>query len=337
MMALMAQANATNEARNQNQPEEPEESEESEEIVEAPADKRSKMRRVTKLRTLGTFLKRGACSTTLMTVLDRGYGHPMEIEERAADPLAGGLMQGYQCGMIWGSTLAAGAQAHRLHGPGPQAEAAAMNAAEKIVGSFRACHKHTDCLDITDTDLSSKWQTFKHFLLKGGTITCARRIAKYAPLVHREINAALDLDLDLDQEQPQAGCNGCNRASCAAELARKMGASDEQATMAAGLAGGIGLSGGACGALGAAIWMLGIQGRTAGDSAKVIDKRIAETLDRFQKASGYEFECAEIVGRKFESIDDHADHVREGGCAAIINALATTADAESCEAEPCEA
>jgi Putative redox-active protein (C_GCAxxG_C_C) len=305
MMALMAHAHTANEAQNQNlnQPEE---------IVEAPAKKRSKKRRVTKLRTLGTFLKRGACSTTLMTVLDRGNGHPMEIEERAADPLAGGLMQGYQCGMIWGSTLAAGAQAHRLHGPGSQAEAAAVNAAEKIVGSFRACHKHVDCLDITDTDPNNKWQTFKHFFLKGGAITCARRIARYAPQAHREINAALD------QEQPQAGCNG---ASCAAKLARKMGASDEHATMAAGFAGGIGLSGGACGALGAAIWILGIQGRTAGDSQKVINERIAETLERFQKASQYEFECAEIVGRKFESLDDHADHVREGGCAAIIDAL----------------
>jgi len=25
----------------------------------------------------------------------------MELEERAADPLAGGLMQGYQCGQLW--------------------------------------------------------------------------------------------------------------------------------------------------------------------------------------------------------------------------------------------
>lgn len=45
-------------------------------------------------------------------------------------PFAGGIMQrGYQCGMIWGAALAAGAEAHRLHGPGPQAETAAIMAA----------------------------------------------------------------------------------------------------------------------------------------------------------------------------------------------------------------
>jgi len=41
-------------------------------------------------------------------------------------------------------------------------------------------------------------------------------------------------------------------------LAQKMGLSDMHTVMAAGLAGGIGLSGGACGALGAAIWIAGM-------------------------------------------------------------------------------
>jgi hypothetical protein len=58
--------------------------------------------------------------------------------------------------------------------------------------------------------------------------------------------------------------------SCAALLAHKMGLSDLQATMAAGFAGGIGLSGGACGALGVAmlalpLWLLikGVQDQPA--------------------------------------------------------------------------
>ncbi len=37
-------------------------------------------------------------------------------------PLAGGIVgNGYQCGMIWGAALAAGAQAYRLLGTGPVA------------------------------------------------------------------------------------------------------------------------------------------------------------------------------------------------------------------------
>ena len=43
--------------------------------------------------------------------------------------------------------------------------------------------------------------------------------------------------------------------SCASEVAKRMGASDEEMVMVAGFAGGIGLSGNACGALAAAVWM----------------------------------------------------------------------------------
>ena len=47
------------------------------------------------------------------------------------------------------------------------------------------------------------------------------------------------------------------------------------------------------------------------------------TGDRFLKCTDYEFECSEIVGRKFESIDDHAGYLRAGGCSEIIGVLAS--------------
>jgi len=57
------------------------------------------------------FLKKGTCSQTLCFLLDREFGHLQENEERATDPLAGGLLQqGHQCGMLWGAALAAGAE-----------------------------------------------------------------------------------------------------------------------------------------------------------------------------------------------------------------------------------
>ena len=68
-------------------------------------------------------------------------------------PFAGGIMRhGYQCGMIWGAALAAGAQAYRLFGPGPQAEIRAILAAQGLVESFRARNKNINCLEITDLD-----------------------------------------------------------------------------------------------------------------------------------------------------------------------------------------
>jgi hypothetical protein len=47
-------------------------------------------------------------------------------------------------------------------------------------------------------------------------------------------------------------------------------------------------------------------------------------LDRYLKASDYQLECTEVVGKKFESIEDHARYLREGGCSKIIESLSST-------------
>jgi len=57
--------------------------------------------------------------------------------------LAGGFMgYGYQCGMLWGAVLAAGAQAYRIFGAGPQAETEAVIAAQRLVEAFRDRNKY---------------------------------------------------------------------------------------------------------------------------------------------------------------------------------------------------
>ncbi len=274
------------------------------------------------MRTVGTFLARGTCSQALLCVLDRAFGHPLKDEEDASDPLAGGIVQhGYQCGMIWGSALAAGAEAHRRFGAGPRAEATAILAARRIVDSFRAQNRATDCFELTGMDESSSWlKMTTYFFLKGGTIGCFRMAARYAPLAHREIEAALS------QEPAEALLAP---VSCSAAVARTMGASDRHAVMAAGLAGGIGLCGGACGALGAAIWMAGLKALEAGGTVGYAPESAHATIERFVKCTGYEFECAAIVGRKFEGVADHARHVAGGGCAKIIDALAADGAAPS--------
>ncbi len=64
---------------------------------------------ITTFKTIRTFMKVGSCSETLINVLDRAFGHPLPAEERASMPLAGGIaQQGYQCGMLFGASLAAG-------------------------------------------------------------------------------------------------------------------------------------------------------------------------------------------------------------------------------------
>ena len=81
-----------------------------------------------------------------MSVVDDSLDHPLKLEEHATMSLAGGLMQnGYQCGMLWGAALAAGAQAYRLLGSGPQAETEAITASQKLVESFRAQQRDQLC------------------------------------------------------------------------------------------------------------------------------------------------------------------------------------------------
>jgi hypothetical protein len=239
----------------------------------------------------------------------------MELEEQAAAPLAGGLMQGYQCGMIWGAALAAGAQVYRKLGKGPQAQARAMIAARRVLESFRAQNNNINCMEITEVDLSSPTlKMVARFLIKSGG-GCFRMAARYPEAAFGEIHAVLSEE-DLEMSD--------GPVSCAAVLAQKMGASDMQAVMAAGLAGGIGLSGGACGALGAAIWItrMNLSEETA-EQTGLNAPDASAVIERFLKCTNYEFECCKIVGRPFEGIADHANYLRAGGCSAIIEGLAS--------------
>lgn len=242
----------------------------------------------------------------------------MEFEERAADPLAGGLMQGYQCGQLWGAALAAGAQAYRLLGTGPQAETAAVIATQRVVESFLKRNKEINCLEVTGIDLNNApaqaLKTFLKMFVEGKAIGCFSMSARCAHTAFKEINTTLSEKL---VEAPEAP------VSCSAMLAQKMGLSNAQVVMAAGFAGGIGLSGGACGALGTAFWVLGMKNAQA--QVESIGLRIpgtSELIDLFVESADYEFECAKIVGRKFENIRDHASYLRAGGCSKIIEALA---------------
>jgi hypothetical protein len=255
-----------------------------------------------------------------MGVVDRSFDHSLKTEEKACAPLASGIMQyGYQCGMVWGGALAAGAQAYRLYGSGSRAETAAILASQLIVESFCNRNKYVDCSDITEVEWkpSSKRQAVTQilkFFIKGGPIGCFRMAAGYAPIAFDAISSSMS-EMDFEVPEPPV--------SCAALLASKMGASDLHRVMVSGFAGGIGLNGSGCGALGAAIWFNGIRNLEKGNTKiDYKDPGALALIDRFLKITNYEFECKEIVGRGFESISNHADYLHNGGCADIIDMLA---------------
>jgi hypothetical protein len=267
------------------------------------------------------FRKCMTCSRTLFFILDREYGYPKDREERASDLLAGGLKNtGHQCGMLWGATLAAGAESFRRYPDDRgRAMAGALAASEDILASFVETAGTADCREITGCNLASPlgMASFTaRFILTGmEKSVCFNLAERWAPGAVRAAEEGLS----------RTPAYSLTPACCASEVARKMGATDEQMVTVAGLSGGIGLSGNACGALGAAIWMKTLawcQEHPGKNPPYFFNREANRTMKAFSAATGGEILCHRICGRRFETIDDHTQFVKDGGCAALIDALA---------------
>jgi hypothetical protein len=262
------------------------------------------------------FRKKGTCSQALCFLLDREFGCLKENEERATDPLAGGIWRrGEQCGMLWGSVTAAGAEAFRRHAGRDRAIGAAMAASQRIVESFTKRAGSADCREITGCDWTSGWSIAKH-MLTGRVFRCFALAEQWAPEAIRAAEEGLAGDMAGLPQRP---------LSCASEVARKMGASDEEMALVAGFAGGIGLSGKACGALGAAIWIKTLSwcrehpGKTPPFFA---NQGVKSTLKAFDDAMGSAMLCQQITGRRFSSVAEHTEFIQDGGCDILIDLLA---------------
>ncbi len=259
------------------------------------------------------FRKLGTCSRTFFYILNREFGHLKEREERASDVLAGGIMQkGHQCGMLWGASLAAGAEAYRKCKNNSLAIDVAINATQKIMKSFAEREKTINCREITHCNFSSKLSMAKYFF-SGRFLHCFNLAEKWAP---DAVNSAIDgLSTHSSISKP--------RYSCATEVARKMGATDAQMIMVSGFAGGLGLSGAACGALAAAVWMKSLLW------CKEIEKKSPmknpyskRTLRIFNETSNSKILCSEITGKTFNNIEEHTNFIENDGCNKLIEALA---------------
>jgi len=125
--------------------------------------------------------------------------------------------------------------------------------------------------------------------------------------------------------------------TCTQELWRQVWgeAGDREGVIVAGLAGGLGLSGNACGVLAAGMWALGLdfyRGRLERrDSlwktllqevgiAAELPHRCASLRHAFLDRHGSEL-CREIMNGRFADPDDHSRFVAEGGCREVIEGM----------------
>jgi hypothetical protein len=260
------------------------------------------------------FRKLGTCSQTFFYILNREFGNTREIEERAADSLAGGILQkGYQCGMLWGAALAVGAEAYRRCDDLDHAIGVAIIATQHIMESFSEMENTINCREITNCDFSNKWSFAKYFF-SGRFLYCFNMAKKWAPeAIQSAIDGLDDKSADL-QLQPM---------SCASEVVKKLGGSDEEMVMVAGFAGGLGLSGNACGSLSAAIWINSLSwSREHPKKSSFSNPKAKRSLNSFIAVTDSEMLCHKICGQYFNSIEEHSGFIENGGCHKLINTLA---------------
>ena len=266
------------------------------------------------------FKKSGTCSRAFFHLLNREFDHQKVNEETAADPLAGGLMQkGHQCGMLWGATLAVGVESyHRSKNP-DEAIVLAIKATMHLNESFLKTADTVSCRDITKCNLDSFFGMTKFMIktqIKGmNNSICFVLAEKWAP---RAIESAkIGLTQHESEESKQV-------LSCASEVVKKMGGSDEEMVIVSGFAGGLGLSGNACGALSAAVWLNSLAWSKEHRGKSAWSNRDAKkTLKRFLIETDSEILCHKICGQRFKTIDDHTAFVKNGGCRKLIDLLSS--------------
>lgn len=258
------------------------------------------------------FRKLGTCSRTFFYLLNREFGYNNEVSERAADPLAGGILEeGYQCGMLWGASLAVGAEAHRTCAHLSQAIAVSVEATRNLMESFEKQEQTVQCREITRCDFHNRF-SFAKYMLSGRFLHCFDLAQKWAPDAVKEAKKAL--------KQRPHDFEFC--MSCASEVVRKMGASEEEMVMVSGFAGGLGLSGGGCGALAAVLWMNALDWCREHDKGSANkDPNNKEILHSFLLLTRGKMRCEEISRTSFSSMKEHTDYLKKGGCLALIDGL----------------
>jgi len=209
--------------------------------------------------------------------------------------------------------MAVGAESFRRSNDRGQAIGIAITATQHLMESFSDRAKSIDCEEITSCNWSSKLSIAKYFF-SGKVFSCFKLAEKWVPEAIQAAKEGLSHEQTDLPQQP---------LSCASEVAKKMGASDEEMAMVAGFAGGLGLSGNACGALSAAIWMNTLARVKKQTVIPAFSNPITEKiLKAFYDATDYAILCNKISGECFKTIDDHTEFIKNGGCDKLINILA---------------
>ncbi len=265
------------------------------------------------------FRKCGTCSQTFAFLINRAYQHQDPLHEKALDTLAGGIFrEGHQCGMLWGASLATGAEAFRRSENLDEARAMALTASQELVKSFEDQEHTIECREITGVRMNRFSGLLKFMLqtlIQGmDNSKCFRMAEDWAP---KAIEVA-EHGLSESKLQKPPSLN------CASMAAKNLGCTDEESVMVAGFAGGLGLSGKGCGVLAVLVWKLTLDWMRDKPDKQVPMfrfKELSEQIDLFKERFGQDLRCEAICGKRFENAQEHSAFLEEGGCAKLIESL----------------
>jgi len=264
------------------------------------------------------FIQKGTSSQTFYYLLNEAFGNALPVEEKAASTLARGMArEGRQCGQLWGATLAVGAEAYHQGENRAHSTFLAIDTARQLLTSFEKYSGAINCKEISHTDFKARQSSLK-YLVGGKAITCLKLADQWAPEAIKIAKNAL-------LSPPKPSGDSCH--SCSAMVLRQLGASETEAIMVAGFAGGLGLSGQTCGALGAVIWYKALLYLRQNPDKKTAPLVLSETLFKaFSEKSQGETQCRVLSGRTFTSAKEHSQFMAQGGCRQWLDALCKIAE-----------
>jgi hypothetical protein len=283
------------------------------------------------------LLRRFSCSETMLTVLDRAAGLTWKELEEASDPLCAGIVAELDsaCGALWGAALAAGVRARHRIMDRDEACRTALEATRRVMEAYARKGRPLDCGEL----LGQKKWSFLQFMMRGNLRKCQGQLSELAPEFHELLEQTI-----VESRQHPRGGKARQAENCAVEAFRRVSSaiglkSDGYEVVAAGLAGGLGLSGNACGALAAAVLAVSLkyfqernrpkhsmirsllQGVQVGVGWMEPSKQISRG---FRSRFGTKL-CAQITGKSFARAEELAAHLEAGGCDAVLEEV--TADA----------
>ncbi len=273
------------------------------------------------------FLMHFSCTEPMLVLLNSASDTPKKILEEAIDPFSAGVLSEMDgiCGVYWAAAVAAGIRSSISNNESPVAAVKTLTAVQAVMSLNKHSEKSIRCGDLTGLD---RWN-LSAFIAGGNVKKCHDRLARSAMPFHWVIDQNLAEFQNVDTPCMNCAVMAYSRVVDILEIQ-----TETDPVVAAGFAGGLGLSGNVCGALAATLLASGVkyfenrnskQGMIgAGLQGVYMGDRWVKPLlyifREFYRRLGFKH-CREKTGRIFQSPLALSTYLDEDNCQDVFSCL----------------